>query len=218
MASNTTLFQATQKFNGASCTSPLSLITYQFVTTCTAPTNGTSSTQQQPCLIDAPFATQGVCVGDYHANGLATFGSSAFAEVVIHSTSDCTSKSNIVGVRHYALNQIFEWGIEANKKIFSGVNLYDKAANKLTIAKCQDVGCATVFSDISDTFPADGTTCYRPSDLFQANAHVVTTVYNTGAASAAINPNPKYVRSSSAAPQFGIATVAVTAVLGFLLF
>ncbi|KAJ3030014.1 UNVERIFIED_CONTAM: hypothetical protein HDU68_010363 [Siphonaria sp. JEL0065] len=233
MATNTTttsavLYQATQKFNGANCASPLSLISYQFSTTCTqsavpsAVPTGTNSTSApiatvQPCLATAPFASQGICTSDYHANGVATFGTAAYAELVIHSSGDCNSKTNIVGVRQYSLNSLFEWGVDAANKVYSGVNIYDATNRKLLVGKCQDTGCTTVYSDVSDNFPTDGS-CFKPVDLFNANSYVTVTVYNAAAAKPAAIPSPKFVRTSSAQQKSSLVAAAAAIAFGFLFF
>ncbi|KAJ3019875.1 UNVERIFIED_CONTAM: hypothetical protein HDU68_010471, partial [Siphonaria sp. JEL0065] len=68
-------FLATQKYTGASCSSPLVSIRYDFAETC-------DQTSKQSCLVHAPFATQAICVEDWHSHGISAFGSSAYAEVV----------------------------------------------------------------------------------------------------------------------------------------
>ncbi|KAJ3069979.1 hypothetical protein HDU99_002791 [Rhizoclosmatium hyalinum] len=198
-------YQAAQRYFGASCTSPLALITYQFQTTCT----GTNVTAPQPCLVSAPFATQSICVTDYQKNGATTFGSFAYAEVVIHSTPDCSSKTNIVGVRQYALNSIFQWGVNDKNQVIAGVNLYRPERKELLLGRCKDTTCGTVFSDVSDTFPADGRTCYRPADLFNPGTYVVTTIYNPGSAKPAAVSSPSFAKSSSGS---GLAPFAVSVV------
>ncbi|KAJ3232430.1 hypothetical protein HDU81_002982 [Chytriomyces hyalinus] len=215
-ATSTTLFSATSKYSMTTCDKDrLTLISYQFQQTCQSPSNATTTASL--CTFNNWNSQRLDCFSDYSAFGAAKFGMAAYAELVIYNGADCMNKANIVGVRQYALNTPFEWS-NSNGVILTGINSYDPSnPSKILVGQCQDSSCKSVVKNLYDSFPVDGTTCYKPVNLFNAGTFVRATLYNRGAAvGAPVNGYP-VVPSSGVVGGKGVWSFVVVGVLVLLM-
>ncbi|KAJ3252306.1 hypothetical protein HDU77_005217 [Chytriomyces hyalinus] len=208
-----TLYSATSKYSMTTCDNDrLSLISYQFQQTCQqqSASNSSITTTSAPCTSSNGYSQRLDCFSDYSAFGAAKFGTAAYAELVIYNGPDCKNKANIVGVRHYALNQQFEWS-NSNGVLLTGINSYDPSnPSKILVGQCKDSSCKSVLPNLYDSFPIDGTTCYKPVNLFNAGTFVRATLYNRGAAvRAPVNGYPVVATSGGGSAGKGVWNVVV---------
>ncbi|KAJ3401470.1 hypothetical protein CcCBS67573_g04302 [Chytriomyces confervae] len=215
-----TLFSATSKYSMTTCDNDrLSLISYQFQQTCQqqSASNSTTTVTSAPCTSSNGYSQRLDCFSDYSAFGAAKFGTAAYAELVIYNGPDCKNKANIVGVRHYALNQQFEWS-NSNGVILTGINSYDPSnPSKILVGQCKDSLCKSVLPNLHDSFPIDATTCYKPVNLFNAGTFVRATLYNRGVAvRAPVNGYPVVATSGGGAAAAGKAVWSVVVLVGVL--